>query len=77
MATDARDWAASPPDAWLYGIVLGWNGMAMAEVAARHGWTAADRGRLVGYHREYVRARGLVRAFKEEIPGWPTKEDEG
>ena len=42
----ARDWAPSPHDAWLYGLVVGWDDEdgitedndAMAELAERHGW---------------------------------------
>lgn len=52
-----RDWAASADEAWLYGILIGWdedptggdvdqNGGAMAELAKRFGWTDEQVVRL-------------------------------
>lgn len=59
LATDSRDWARSRGDAWLYGILVGWDceedhdheleacaGGVLDEVADEHGWTPAHRSRL-------------------------------
>jgi len=60
MATDSRDWGETRGDAWLYGVLVGWDceenhdheldhcegGGAVDEIAARHSWTAAQRSRI-------------------------------
>lgn len=35
---DQRDWTANRHDAWLYGVVIGWDEEALPAVAERHGW---------------------------------------
>ena len=61
MAFSSRDWSTEHRDAWLYGIVCGWEkdygdgdgpSGAMAEVAKQHGWTPET----VECLREYRRA---------------------
>jgi hypothetical protein len=52
VATDVRDWSLGRRDAWIYGIVCGWD-EAIGEVAARHGWTAEDVQRLKRLHKQY------------------------
>jgi hypothetical protein len=57
MALSSQDWGVSSDFAWLWGILVGWDaepddsadegaGDAMAEVAARHRWSADDVARL-------------------------------
>lgn len=59
LATDSRDWSRTRGDAWLYGVLVGWDcedahdhelegceGAVLSEVADQHGWTAAQRSRL-------------------------------
>lgn len=53
FATDPRDWSINATDAWLWGIVLGWDRGAMVEVAARHRWSAEDVTRLHALHAAY------------------------
>jgi len=67
IATSFNDWALHRGDAWLYGIVLGWDSdpddviledgedpaAAMREVAARHGWTDHDVARLRQLHAKF------------------------
>ncbi|GGM52772.1 hypothetical protein ACFFX1_55365 [Dactylosporangium sucinum] len=61
MALSSQDWGATPDFAWLYGILVGWDGDpsggdvdqgggAMRELAARHDWTDADVERLRRLH---------------------------
>jgi hypothetical protein len=53
-AFDSRDWSVNKRDAWLYGIVCGWDGGqdedppedAMAEMVEQHGWNAEAVERL-------------------------------
>jgi hypothetical protein len=51
IAFDARDWSLDPRDAWLYGLLVGWKGEAMNEVAAKHQWIKDDVDRLQQMHR--------------------------
>lgn len=46
IATSSRDWSSTPGDAWIWGVVLGWDEPALAEVAAQHGWDEAACARL-------------------------------
>lgn len=64
LATDARDWSVDRRDAWIWGIVNGWDREpgdpeeedAMGEVAARHGWTPETVERLRLLHRAFDEA---------------------
>jgi hypothetical protein len=53
MVFDARDWAAGRRDAWLWGVLVGWDpdedgdtDDAMSEIAAKYGWSEADVARV-------------------------------
>lgn len=46
MVFDSRDWAAKKRDAWLYGLLVGWDGPAMRELQAKFGWSDDDVRRL-------------------------------
>lgn len=62
VATSSRDWGEYRVDAWLYGVLVGWDceedhehddtcgdGAAMDEMAAKHGWDAATVAKLRRY----------------------------
>lgn len=55
VACDPRDWADHWRDAWLYGIVCGWD-EALDCVARKHGWPPATVERLQQLHAEFNRA---------------------
>jgi hypothetical protein len=57
MVFDSRDWGASRRDAWLWAVLVGWDGDepgdtedAMAEVALRYGWSDETVERLRRMH---------------------------
>ena len=50
----ARDWAADKRDAWLWGIVCGWDEAAMTEVAAKFGWPTTEVQRLNELHAAFM-----------------------
>jgi hypothetical protein len=52
MATDVRDWASNRNDAWLYGIVCGWDKAALKELRAKHGWSRKATKRLKYLHKK-------------------------
>lgn len=55
----SMDWGSSPDTAWIYGIAVGWDGPAMAELATKFGWSADKVARLRKLRR-YYRAAELV-----------------
>lgn len=69
MVTSSRDWSGYAPDAWLYGVFVGWDcedehevhddscggNAVMGELAAEHGWSEETVARLRRY-RAAVRA---------------------
>lgn len=57
MVTDPRDWSMDRKDAWMFGIVVGWSGKALDEVARRHGWLAEAIARLVLLRERFKEAR--------------------
>lgn len=56
LAFSSRDWGANPRDAWLWGVLNGWDAdepgdeSAMDEMASSHGWSDVTVGRLRGFH---------------------------
>lgn len=65
----SRDWGDYWADAWLYGVLVGWdcegahkhddicdNGAAMREMAEKHGWDEATVARLRRYRETARRA---------------------
>lgn len=39
LALSPRDWSTDRHDAWIYGIVCGWDAETIREIAQKHGWT--------------------------------------
>ena len=50
MTFSARDWSLNHRDAWLYGIVVGWDD-ALDEVANNHKWNDETVERLIRYRK--------------------------
>lgn len=46
IAFRAKDYSLNHHDAWVYGIVLGWDEPSYKELQQKHGWTDADISRL-------------------------------
>jgi hypothetical protein len=46
MTTHSRDWARDRSDAWLYGIVVGWDEASLVELAQKFEWPEAQVERL-------------------------------
>jgi len=67
LAFSSRDWSTTKGDAWLYGIVLGWDddsgddASAMDDVATRHGWTQDDVARLRRLHTNWQAIQARAR----------------
>jgi hypothetical protein len=74
LATSSADMGESRRDAWLYGIVVGWSDFddpeapgesAMQEVAAKHGWSAADVAQLKRLHAVYAEVNAHYAAIEK------------
>lgn len=46
IAGHSRDQSIDARDAWVYGIVLGWDAASLREIAALHGWNDLALARL-------------------------------
>lgn len=53
IAFSPHDWGENHRNAWIYGIVLGWDGDSMDEQARRHRWSPDDVARLRRLHAAY------------------------
>ena len=60
IVTDSKDWALNRRDAWLYGIVAGWDD-ALDKVAKRFNWNKNDKHRLRRLNLQYQRLRRCFR----------------
>jgi hypothetical protein len=63
IAFSSADWGADKRQAWVYGIILGWDRdddgeeTAMGELAAKFGWDEANVARLRKYHKAIAALR--------------------
>lgn len=57
IATDPRDWSVDKRDAWIYAIIVGWEG-ALGDVAEQHGWNRDTRVRLQAMAAKFAQASG-------------------
>ena len=64
MVHNSRDWGQERSDAWLYGVVVGWDdpeddpkGEAMTELARAHGWDEIEVARLRMLHEKFQAMR--------------------
>lgn len=42
MIGSARDWSMNAADAWLWGVIVGWDDASLVALRGRHHWTSAD-----------------------------------
>lgn len=59
IACSPRDWSLNRRDAWIHGIVFGWDGSSMDEVAKAHGWNASEVERLKKLHKAWDAHRAV------------------
>lgn len=55
----SMDWGEASDVAWIYGIAVGWDGPAMAELATKHNWPA-EKVALLRKLRRNFRAAELA-----------------
>lgn len=52
VATSSRDWSIDKRDAWIYGIICGWE-ESIEDLAIDHGWDAETVSRLQRLHNAF------------------------
>ena len=51
MNFSAQDWSVGHKDAWVYGIIVGWDDASLKELTLKHGWNPETVERLKRLHR--------------------------
>ena len=57
MAFSAQDWSLTHRDAWLYGLVVGWDDESSSELTKKHGWKPETVERLRQLHGAVIEER--------------------
>ena len=57
VAFHARDWGQHRGDAWLYGVLVGWEDDALPKLAQQHGWSEEYVERLRRYRAAIVKVQ--------------------
>lgn len=57
IVLDSRDWGALSRDAWIYGIVIGWDRESLDELQERFQWSTETRARLIRLHRAFLQMK--------------------
>ena len=66
MASHSRDWGAESRDAWLWGIIIGWDDESLAELEQKFAWNPESIQRLKRYRRAIERAgRPVARPIRK------------
>jgi hypothetical protein len=60
MVTCSRDWAATKSDAWLYGLVAGWDECSWDDIRDKHGWSTDVLERLAELHDAFATMVGCA-----------------
>lgn len=61
----SRDWSENRGDAWLYGIVIGWDDGAMMELASKFDWGKSQIDLLKELHGKFVSIAANQSSTKE------------
>jgi hypothetical protein len=64
LAFASKDWSLDKNDAWVYGVVLGWDDDALLELAEKFGWTDAQVARLKRLNDAWTALRKFLRGEK-------------
>lgn len=66
IAFDSKDWSISGRDAWVYGIVLGWDQESLMELQHKFQWSDDTCERLIELHQKFEDLRGQTYNQKSE-----------
>lgn len=70
---DSKDYSLSPRDAWIYGIICGWDGPSMKSLASKFRWNDDTVERLRALRKcwrdtESKLERAKAKTSKEKLP---------
>lgn len=54
----SKDWSLSADDAWIYGVVVGWDEPSLVELQKKHRWQDGEVFRLKELHEKYKKMWG-------------------
>jgi hypothetical protein len=57
LAFATKDWSIDKSDAWIYGIVAGWDDASLDELRVKFRWTITDLDRLRKLHKSFNKLR--------------------
>ena len=60
VACHSRDWSLRGRDAWIWGIVCGWDDESLGDIQDRLLWSDESVARLKRLRSEFVRAHALL-----------------
>lgn len=58
MATCSRDWSSDYRDAWLWGVVVGWDDASLRELSSKLGWSARTVDKLLECRQAHAALKG-------------------
>lgn len=62
ISFSARDWGINATDAWIYGIIVGWDDESLFEISRKFGWSiSGDDERLKRLHEKYERIKVKIK----------------
>lgn len=67
VACHSRDWAKHYRDAWLWGIICGWEEEAFDEIIKQHNWQGKTAKRLKHLRKEFVKTKEHYKIIKDLI----------
>ena len=66
FAFSPKDWGANKDDAWLYGIICGWDEDSIDELRAKFGWTDRDIDALKFRRKQFLELEGSTQQGEDE-----------
>jgi hypothetical protein len=66
IAFSSRDWSINRNDAWIYGIVAGWDRESIDELKQLHHWTDDAVARLTELREQYTKEQEAMRPLTQE-----------
>lgn len=62
IAFDSKDYSVSRRDAWIYGIVCGWDDESIKDLSKKHEWTNDDISRLKRLNARFKEIKSIEEA---------------
>lgn len=73
LVFDPRDWGQLQSDAWLWGIICGWDDESLQDLAVKHRWSDDTVSRLKRLRSAFVAAQPNKSVNATEQAGLPRR----